>query len=123
MLIFYRELLPAMRHTEASSDENAGLVDLCHGRTRDGRQFHAFIEMDASSYERYHRAISGGEAVDLTSFGKIIHAGWGRDPDPATVQRIMREHTDNFRILEAALCDAEAAGKVATDNDREGKAA
>lgn len=111
-----------MRRTEAHSGENTGLVDLCHGRTRDGRQFHAFIGMDVSSYGRYHRAISGGEAVDLTSFGKIIHAGWGRDPDPATAQRVMRAHTDNFRILEAVLRAAEASGGLSMNNSREGKA-
>jgi hypothetical protein len=84
------------------------IVELCSGALRDGRMFHAFIKMTPDNYMKYQEALKLNIALDLPSFGDVIHTGWGDTPDAATKERIMRGHTDNHKIKEELTRHAKA---------------
>ena len=100
-------------------DEGAQVIELCAGRARNGRTFHAFLQMDIESYRLYREAVSKNEPVDLNAFGKVLHTGWGEAPDEATARRIRETYTDNSKILETISRDARAMAGILKSNSAE----
>lgn len=82
-------------------DFDAEYVELCHGKTVTGREFHAFIQMTFGQYAHYKRLLEGGQHINLNEIGKVLHAGWGSEPSVDIARRIMRQHTDNLKIVES----------------------
>ena len=99
-------------------DEGAEVIELCSGRVKDGRTFHAFVQMDIESYGRYKEALSRNHPVDLNAFGKILHTGWGAAPDAATARRVRETYTDNSKILETIGRDSRAMADILKRNSR-----
>ncbi len=95
------------------------IIELCTGRIRDGRNFYALIQMNAAAYGHYREALSGGRPLDLNAYGKILHSGWGDTPDAATLSRLMRDYTDNFKIMEALGQDAASMTGTANKNQNQ----
>lgn len=102
--------------------QGSDIIELCHGQTKGGHCFHAFIKMPLSDYLRYRRALKKGGAMDLTDYGAIIHSGWGREPSEETKARIMRDHTDNHKIAGAMAGHASAMRQIIVRNAGEGAA-
>jgi hypothetical protein len=94
-------------------------VELCTGRAKDGREFYAFLQLDAESYDRYRETLSQNRPVDLNAFGKILHAGWGRAPDPSVSEQIIKKRAGNFRNLETTNQDILAIAGILKKNSRE----
>ncbi|HTK84385.1 MAG TPA: hypothetical protein VL625_04805 [Patescibacteria group bacterium] len=103
-------------------DEGAEVIELCSGRVKDGRTFHAFVQMDIESYQRYKNALSRNIPVDLNAFGKILHTGWGSAPDVAMARRVRETCTDNSKILEAISRDSRAMADILKNNSGESAA-
>lgn len=84
------------------------IIELCGGTLRDGRTFHAFVKMTPDNYMKYREALKLNVALDLPSFGDVIHTGWGDAPDAGTKEHIMRGHTDNHKIKDELTRHAKA---------------
>ena len=99
-------------------DEGTQVVELCAGRIKDGREFHAFIKMDIESRQRYRADLAKGAPLDLNHYGQILHTGWGKEPDAATCAMIAEEHTDNLKLLETIGRDAAAMNDILIQNSK-----
>jgi hypothetical protein len=82
------------------ASDKAEIVELCSGQLKDGREFYAFIQMTVESYRSYREALKQSTTINLPSYGIVLHTGWGAKPDVKIAESIMKNHTDNFRILE-----------------------
>ena len=99
-------------------DEGTQVVDLCAGRIKDGRDFYAFIQMDIASYRDYQKALGEGKPIDLNAYGKILHAGWGKEPDDAISAWVMDTYTQNAKILQAMGRDAASIADILHQNSK-----
>lgn len=98
----------------------AEVVELCSGVTYKGEAFHAFIKMTFSQYEDYLKRVAADDLIDLNACGTIIHSGWGEKPTHEVAERLMRDHTDNLKILEAIAKEDAALHDIIRKNSREG---
>lgn len=99
-------------------DEGTQVIELCAGRIKDGREFHAFIKMDIENGQRYRADLAKGVPLDLNSYGEILHTGWGKEPDAATCALITEKHTDNLKLLETIGRDAAAMNDILIKNSK-----
>jgi len=99
--------------------EGTGVIELCAGQIKDGRDFFAFLQMDIESHQRYRQDLSQGRPMDLNSYGKVLHTGWGKEPDEATSAMVMKKHTDNLKILQAIGEHATAIADIIHSNSKD----
>lgn len=97
-------------------ENGSNIIELCSGNLRDGRSFHAFVKMTPDNYMKYREALKMNVALDLPTFGEVIHTGWGTDPDEAIKARILCEHTDNQKIEEQLTRHAKAMRDIIRKN-------
>ena len=60
--------------------------------TNDGRPFHAYIQLTLNKLATFHEAQLKGAPVDLNKLGKVLHTGWGHQPDAKTHEKIKAEY-------------------------------
>ena len=97
-------------------ENGSSIIELCGGTLRDGRAVHAFVKMTPDNYMKYREALKMNVALDLPTFGEVIHTGWGTEPDEATKARILREHTDNPKIEKQLTRHAKAMRDIIRKN-------
>ncbi len=76
--------------TRKHIDDQFSILQLCSGQDAKGRDFYAYINIPPDKYEEYLTLSLSHKTLDLTSFGDIIHAGFGIMPT-ANTQRKMEE--------------------------------
>lgn len=99
-------------------DEGTQVVELCAGRIKDGREFHAFIKMDIESRQHYRADLAKGTPLDLNHYGEILHTGWGKEPDDETRAMVTEKYTDNLKLLETIGRDALAMNDILIKNSK-----
>ena len=72
------------------ADKKTGLVHLMCGKTGDGKDFYAYINVLPSRYEDFLLISRAREQMNLSEFGEILESGFGREP-PAEVRRMMED--------------------------------
>lgn len=97
------------------------VIELCHGRTTGDRPFHAFIKMTVNEYADYHEKLAAKQPFDLNACGNVIYTGWGSTPDKRTAAKILRDHTDNLKILEGMRRIAADHDAIIRKNSKEGQ--
>ncbi len=92
-------------------DEQLGIVHLMTGKTAQGEEFYAYINVRPSMYEEYCRKIAAHERMNLNDYGKILKKGLGAAPSE-DVKRFMEEEyglEPDFAAKWAAMIEDEIA--------------
>ena len=66
------------------------VVVLCRAATSSGERFFHYIQTDKRNIELMHRDYNEQREVDFSSYGEIIHSGWGENPTQED-ERAMRD--------------------------------
>lgn len=55
-------------------------IVLCRSTTDSGEMFFHYIKSDKKNIEQMHHDYNEKKEVDFSSYGEIIHSGWGKNP-------------------------------------------
>jgi len=78
--------------TESEGYESGQIVEICTGKTADGRDFYAYVAMNLEVYPLFKAAQKEGRNMDLTKLGEILYTGWGRVPPPEVVRGMQEQY-------------------------------
>lgn len=66
------------------ADSEKGLIALYRAKTKEGKDFFAYIRCNQRGFFKMkHDFETNTPCTDVTSYGKAIYMGFGKDPDEA----------------------------------------
>lgn len=63
-------------------------IMLCRSETASGEHFFHYIITNRCKIEQMHHDYTTNKDVDFTSYGRIIHSGWGENPSAEDLEII-----------------------------------
>lgn len=71
-------------------DDKVGIVRMISGKTGKGEDCYAYVSVKPSMYEEFSRKVENGEPMNVDSYGKVLHKGFGKEPSD-DIKRYMEE--------------------------------
>lgn len=88
--------------TDENIDEKLGIVEICCGRTGDGRDFYAYLCMYPSKYPEYTERKQRGEPMRLEEYGRVLYKDWGYYPSEAAQLAMKQKYNISHTRLKEA---------------------